>query len=72
MNLKRNDRNDVDQLFSHAQNRRDVFISNDTTQFGSARKRACLKRLGITMLTPEQFVFRWDRGWFNEKGLNTV
>ena len=60
--LKDNDQKDVDHLMSHKQNGRHLFITCETGRGGMWRKRACLRRLGIRVTTPNGFI-RARGGW---------
>ena len=57
--LRSNDKKDVDHLMSHALNGRVLFITSETGKGGLWRKRACLRRLGIRVTTPNGFIRAW-------------
>ncbi len=57
--LRTNDKKDVDHLMSHAQNGRDIFITNDRRIW---RRGSCLRGSGIVVVKPTEFIGRWNQG----------
>ncbi len=56
--LGTNDKKDVDHSMSHAQNGRDIFITNDRR---TRRRGSCLRESGMVAATPMEFTERWNQ-----------